>query len=299
MGLHPFVPAELEIALHQRYVVGPEIAVGGQGVVFKARRVRTPEGAATDDEVALKVHLYRSQDLRVQREISAMSKITHPSLARMIENGYCDVAARHAPYVAWEFIEGLTISQQLKIGGRLRESEVLVIGRDVSLAIAEIWQRHIVHGDIKPSNIMLKQSGHAVLIDMGAARYLEQDNSPAARRPFGTEGYLSPEQAKSTKALSSASDVFSLGVVLLECLLGRHPTDHHQTAIEEGILASRYKIPVSTGLLCTLDKMLSVKPVFRPTPIGLSASFERMRQVMEAELATPIRATNNAGEMVS
>jgi eukaryotic-like serine/threonine-protein kinase len=291
MALHPFAPAEVEAALGQRFVVGPEIAVGGQGVVFRASRKFKPDGNATSDEVALKIHLYRSQDIRVQREIDAMAKISHPTLARFIEDGYCDVAGRHAPYVAWEFIDGVTLNDQLKSSGRMRESEVLAIGRDVAAAIAEIWLRRIVHGDIKPSNIMLKNSGNAVLIDLGAARYLEEDNSPAARRPFGTAGYLSPEQAKGTKALSCSSDVFSLGVVMLQCLLGRHPTDHNQIAVEEGILASRYKIAASTGLLCTLDKMLTVRPSFRPTPAGLSSFFTRHLKQMEEDFAVPTRVS--------
>jgi eukaryotic-like serine/threonine-protein kinase len=294
MALHPFAPAEVEAALGQRFLVGPEIAVGGQGVVFKATRKLKPDGTETNDEVALKVHLYRSQDLRVQREIDAMAKISHPTLARFIEDGYCEVAGRRAPYVAWEFIDGMTLSDRLRSGGRLRESEVLAIGRDVSAAIAEVWLRRIVHGDIKPSNIMLKRSGNAVLIDLGAARYLEEDNSPAARRPFGTEGYLSPEQAKGSKALSCSSDIFSLGVVLVECLMGRHPTDHNQIALEEGIRASQYKIAASTGLLCTLDKMLTIRPSFRPTPAGLSSYFQRHLRQMEEDFAVSARVTPKA-----
>jgi serine/threonine-protein kinase len=286
MALHPFDPASVETALGQRYIVGREIAVGGQGVVFKATRIRRPDGAQCEDDVALKIHLFRSQDTRVQREISAMENFTHPTLARMIEHGYCDVAARHAPYVAWEFIEGQTLAQHLKSGGRLRESEVLAIGRDVSSAIAEIWSRRIVHGDLKPSNIMLKNSGDAVVIDLGAARYLEQDNSPAARRPFGTWGYMSPEQFKGTKALSCASDIFSLGVVMLQGLLGRHPADRDQNGLEQGIRASGFKIACSMQLLSTLDKMLSLGPTFRPTPSGLSANFQRMLEKIESEPAT-------------
>jgi eukaryotic-like serine/threonine-protein kinase len=294
MALHPFAPTEVEAALGHRYIVGPEIAVGGQGVVFKATRKIKPDGSETNDDVALKVHLYRSQDIRVQREIDAMAKISHPTLARFIEDGYCDVAARHAPYVAWEFIDGVTLSDRLRSGGRLRESEVLAIGRDVSSAIAEIWLRRIVHGDIKPSNIMLKSDGSAVLIDLGAARYLEEDNSLAARRPFGTAGYLSPEQAKGSKALSCSSDIFSLGVVMLECLMGRHPTDNNQIPLEEGIRASQYKIAASTGLLCTLEKMLTLRPSFRPTPAGLGSYFQRQLRQMEEDFAVSARVAPKA-----
>ncbi len=284
MPEHPFTAAEVEAALGQRYVVDSEVAVGGQGAVFKATRVFRPSGTAANDLVALKLHLHPGQDIRVQREVSAMEKISHPSLARLIEHGYCVVGSRHTRYVAWEFIDGQTLSHKLK-SGRLLESEVLAIGRDVLAAIAEIWSQRIVHGDVKPSNIMLRDSGRSVLIDLGAARHMEQDNSPAARRPFGTRGYLSPEQARGTRDLSCASDVFSLGIVMLQCLTGRHPTDGSQSALAEGIRASALRLPVSVHLIGDLDKMLSARPTFRPSPAGLSSHFQHLQQTIEAQCA--------------
>ncbi len=293
MAVHPFVPADIQDALGRRYIVGPEIAVGGQGVVFRATRAFRPDGTAANDVVALKLHLYPSQDIRAQREITAIENISHPALARLIEHGYCDVAGRRTLYVAWELVEGQTLSDRLK-SGRLLESEVVAMGRDVSAAIAAIWSRRIVHGDIKPSNIILRDSGGAVLIDLGAARHLEEDNSPAARKPFGTRGYFSPEQARGEKALSCASDIFSLGVVMLQSLIGRHPTDYHQSGLAHGFRASGGKFAVSASLLGSLDKMLSERPSFRPTPAGLSSTLQSLQQKMEAEFAMGARGAQKA-----
>ncbi|HTV66474.1 MAG TPA: serine/threonine-protein kinase [Bryocella sp.] len=279
MDPHPFQPADVEAALGQRYIVSSEIAVGGQGAVFGATRISQPDGSPANDLVALKLNLHRNQDIRVQREITAMENISHPNLARLIEHGNCEVGGKPTRYVSWEFIEGQTLSEKLK-SGHLLESEVLAIGRDVLAAIAEIWSRRIVHGDIKPSNIMLRDSGGAVLIDLGAARHLEQDNSPAARKPFGTPGYLSPEQARGTRTLSCASDIFSLGIVMLQCLIGRHPTDYSQNALAEGLRASSGRLPVCVGLVTALDKMLSASPTFRPSPAGLSVHFQRLQRNM-------------------
>lgn len=285
----PFAPADIETALGRRYIVGPQIALGGQGAIFKAIRASRPDGSSACDIVALKLHLYPSQDIRVQREIAAMESISHPNLARLIEHGYCDVAGRHTRYVAWEFVDGQTLSHRLK-SGPLLESDVIAVGRDVSAAIAAIWSHRIVHGDVKPSNIMLRDSGGAVLIDLGAARHLEQDNSPAARKPFGTLGYFSPEQAKGERNLSCASDIFSLGVVMVEALLGRHPTDYHQSPLEEGIRASGGRVAAGIGLVCMLDKMLSARPIFRPIPAQLSTYFQKLLQRMEEESASADRA---------
>jgi serine/threonine protein kinase len=290
---HPFALADVEAALGCRYIIGPEIAVGGQGAVFKATRTSLPDGAATNDVVALKLNLHQNQEIRVQREIAAIENLTDPSLAQLIEHGYCEVAGNRTRYVAWEFVEGQTLAHRLRVGGRLLDSEVLPIGRDVAAAIAAIWSRRIVHGDIKPSNIMLRDSGGAVLIDLGAARHSEQDNTLAARKPFGTLGYFSPEQARG-EMVSCASDVFSLGVVMLECLLGRHPTACQQSGFDEGFRATRFRLGANPGLLGMLDKMLSERQLFRPIPTDLSRYFQRLQQRMEADAAAgaPQRAVS-------
>jgi serine/threonine protein kinase len=193
---------------------------------------------------------------------------------------------------------------------------VLAIGRDVSAAIAEIWLQHIVHGDIKPSNIMLRNSDgsvgsimvgsvdSAVLIDLGAARYLDQDNirtlrpsrypadTAATLKPLRTLGYSSPDQIRGEKALSCASDVFSLGVVMLQCLLGRHPTDCDEGALADGIQASGCRVAASAGLLRVLDRMLSPLPAFRPNPAELTRRFQSLRQAILANYEGDARITS-------
>ncbi len=293
MDVHPFEPADIEAALGHRYAVGREIAIGGQGVIFKATRISQADGSAANDVVALKLNLHPYQESRVEREITTVENISHPSLARLIEHGYCEVAGSRTRYVAWEFVEGQTLSHRLRIGGRLLDADVLPLGRDVAAAIAAIWSRRMVHGDIKPSNIMLRESGGAVLIDLGAARDSEHDNTIAARRPFGTWGYFSPEQARG-EMVSCASDIFSLGVVMLECLLGRHPTAHHQNGLDEGFRATSFKLGANPSLLGMLDKMLSERSTFRPIPGDLSRYFQSLLQRMEAESATGAPAPRKA-----
>ena len=307
-----FVPADIEAALGRRYIVGPEIAAGGQGVVFRATRTFRPDGAATNDVVALKLLFDRRRNDRVPPEVTAAENFSHENLAGLIEHGYCDVAGRNTRYLAWEFITGQPLSLLLR-NGPLLESEVLAIGRDVSTAIAQIWSRRIVHADIKPSNIMIRNSGEdirfgsvsrAVLIDLGAARYLDQDKISTlrplerrerrVRKPFGTWGYFSPEQIRGTSALTCASDVFSLGVVMLQCLLGHHPTSYDQTALADGFRASQARVAASVGLLSALDTMLWPLPAVRPNPAQLSQRFESLRRTMQEEFAKGARAPMKA-----
>ena len=296
-----FVPEEIEAALERRYVVGPNIATGGQGTVFRATRKSMPDGTPSDELVALKLYFDPTQALRVQREVTAMENMSHPNLARLLEHGYCYVSGRKMLYIAYEFIEGQSLKQRLKNGGRMRESEVLPIGRDISAAIAVLWSHRIVHGDIKPGNIMLRETGGAVLIDLGILRFVEEDRAtrplrpidrfaPVLVRPWGTPGYLSPEQARGER-LSCASDIFSLGIVLLECLQGWHPTNQDQRALANGTTASGRRIDVSTAFLSVLDKMLLQVPRERGRLSKLSGYFEMLQQKNEQKFASAYQQT--------
>ena len=301
-----FVPADIEAVLTSATSLVPRLLLW-PGSRFRATRTSQPDWHNQSDIVALKLHFDRRKNSRIQREMTAMEKLSHPNLARLIEHGDFSVASRHTRYAAWAFIEGLPLSAQLK-AGPLLESEVLAIGRDVSSAIAQIWSQGIIHGDIKPSNIMLRNSAgyvmvgsvdNAVLIDLGAARYLDQDNTRtlkpsrhpeqsdrrAAVQHFGTWGYFSPEQIRRAKVLSCASDVFSLGIVLLQCLLGRHPSDYDQATLADGIQASGSKLAASAGLVEMLDKMLSPLPASRPNPAELTRRFQALLQTMQAKFA--------------
>jgi len=191
-------------------------------------------------------------------------------------------------------------------GGRLLESEVLPIGRDIANAIAALWSQRIVHGDIKPSNIMLRNSGGAVLIDLGILRSFDEENiakdlrpvdhfAPEQLRPWGTLGYFSPEQARGER-LTCASDIFSLGVVMLEALQGRHPTNFDQRALTNGIQAGGRGLDVSTGLLSVLDQMLLATPRARGKLVKLSGYFLQLQEKLEAEFA---RGTYSPGKAQS
>ncbi len=303
--VYRFVPSEVEAALGHRYILGTELGTGGQGTVYRARRRARADGSLANDDVALKLHLYTSEKSRVEREIGATADVSHPNLARLLEFGFCDIGDRHTPYLAWDFIEGRPLGIHLN-NGPLLESEVLAIGRDICKAIAEIWSKHIVHGDIKPSNVMLRSSSgyimtgsvmQAVLIDLGAATYLDLDIERSLRprhlepgsgspthESMGTRGYFSPEQYSGIRTLTCASDIFSLGVVLTQCLIGRHPTNRDQDALAKGIRASKLKPSASRGLRHALDEMLQQHPASRPQPAELSRRFETLRMTIVSDM---------------
>jgi serine/threonine protein kinase len=124
---------------------------------------------------------------------------------------------------------------------------------------------------------MVRADGSAVLIDLGGARHLDNTTITALGTTFGTFGYFSPEQYRAEHALTSASDVFTLGVVLLECLLGRHPTSFDQTQLAISPPSSTAVVPnVRKELREVIDRMLQVRASFRPSLTFLREKFDSL-----------------------
>jgi serine/threonine protein kinase len=273
MPANPFDRTVVEAALGGRFQVLNEIRVGGQGAVFRATRTRTTTNEQCNDPVALKLHLDPKQDVRVEREIKAMEGVSDHCLSRLVEHGICQIGGTPTRYIAWGFIEGEALDTRLA-AGPLDEQTVVRMAGDVSLAISAIWKKRIVHRDVTPKNIILRSTGGAVLIDLGGARHLDETSVTAMGSTFGTVGYFSPEQYRAERALTSASDVFSLGVVLEQSLSGQHPTsfDQHRLAINPP--PCKDVAPITTPALCdVIDRMLSIRAAFRPSVDELVAFF--------------------------
>ena len=202
------------------------IAAGGMGEVYRARRADD----AFDKQVAIKVihaHLVSPRLLeRFQAERQALANLEHPNITRLLDGGTTDDGL---PYLVMEFVPGEPIDracdrQRMSVRGRL-ELILTVCG-----AVQEAHRNLIVHRDLKPSNILVNDAGDVKLLDFGIARLLEEDGGTMAPaltvtglRAFTPE-YASPEQVRG-EAVTTASDVYSLGVVLYELLCGRRPCD--------------------------------------------------------------------------
>ena len=205
------------------YQIIQQIGAGGMGEVYRAVRA--------DDqyrqEVALKV-VRVGQDSgqvihRFRNERQILASLEHPNIARLLDGGTTEEGL---PYLVMEMIEGVPIgefcdSHKLSIPDRLR----LFI--KVCSAVQYAHQRLIIHRDIKPSNILVTADGTPKLLDFGIAKVLgsdllgQQDHTLTVYRVL-TPGYASPEQIKD-EPMTTASDVYSLGVVLYELLTGSSP----------------------------------------------------------------------------
>ena len=209
------------------YQIVSVIARGGMGLVFKSLRA----DREFNKEVAIK--LVRDADRnnqlieRFKAERQILASLDHPNIARLIDGGSSEAGW---PFLVMEYVDGVPITEfatrkQLNIAARLD------LFRKACAAVHFAHQRLVVHRDLKPSNILVTQAGELKLLDFGIAKILEvvpQHGSSAPTLLAMTPAYASPEQVKG-ETITTASDVYSLGVVLYELLTGHSPYKSKQT----------------------------------------------------------------------
>lgn len=211
-------------------IVGPyrilkQIGAGGMSTVWLAERAFD----GFTKQVALKrlptFLRHPAHEKRMQREAAILAKVDHPNIARFLD---ASIASDDAPYIVLEFIDGESITSYCdRLRMNVRDRVKLMI--DVCEAVAFLHQHAIVHRDIKPSNIMVDGQGNVKLLDFGIAKLLGDDGSDSDDAFFThssanafTPEFASPEQI-SGKTLTTATDVYSLGVLLYRLLTGSRP----------------------------------------------------------------------------
>jgi serine/threonine protein kinase len=214
------------------YDILRELGRGGMGVVYQARDTRLgrlvalkfpPPGAASDPR--------RLE--RFRREARAAGALNHPAVCTLHDVG----ESEGRPFLVLEFVEGQTL--RALVGARPDFAQLVPLFLQVAEALRVAHAAGIVHRDIKPDNLMVRPDGYVKVLDFGLARLLpgpaDPPLEPLPGRPgpagvadtdpgmlVGTAGYMSPEQARG-EPVGSASDIFSLGIVLYELATGRHP----------------------------------------------------------------------------
>ena len=197
------------------------IGQGGMGLVYRAER----SDGLYEREVALKIirsGLDRETlERRFEAERHALARLEHPNIARLYDAGIDDAGR---PYVVMEYVDGAPIDQYCD-AHRLGLDERMDLFEQVGDAMHYAHQNLVLHRDLKPSNILVTEAGQVKLLDFGLAKLLEPDEpteQTQTRHRVLTPQYASPEQIRG-EALSTASDVYSLGVVLYQLLTGRRP----------------------------------------------------------------------------
>ena len=203
--------------LSGRYRLDEKIGAGGMSTVYRARDM------TLERDVAVKLmHREIAADSdhleRFRREARAVAQLSHPYIVNVIDAG----EDQGRPYIVFEYVQGETLKDRIRRLGRLPVAEAVAYADEIARALGYAHQRHIVHRDVKPQNVLIDAEGSAKVTDFGIARTLDQDGLTADGRVLGTTDYVSPEQALGHK-VTGQSDLYSLGIVLFEMLAGEVP----------------------------------------------------------------------------
>src|ERR1043166_866452 len=258
--------------LDAEYEILEELGRGGMAIVFKAKEKEL------EREVAIKVlpfSLAFDKEFveRFQREARTSAKLEHPSISPIYRVG----KSGRVIYFVMKFLRGKPLSSVLAARSTLPPAEIRQILVQVARALAYAHKSGIVHRDIKPDNIMFDEHGLAVVTDFGIAKAASGGKLTGTGMSIGTPHYMSPEQARA-QALDGRSDIYSLGVVAFQCLVG-HVSFDGEDSFSIGYKHIMDEIP--TPPLETYDKR---------------QLFEIIRKMMAK---TPAQRFQNADELIS
>jgi eukaryotic-like serine/threonine-protein kinase len=252
--------------LSGRYRLDAQIGAGGMSTVYRAF------DTVLERQVAIKL-LHREiaadadQIERFRREARAVAQLNHPHVVGVIdagesephdESGFREPVAM--PYIVFEYVEGETLKQRIRRTRGLPIPEAVAYAIEIARALEAAHDRHIVHRDVKPQNVLIDDEGTAKVTDFGIARSLTEEGLTADGRVLGTTDYVSPEQALGHD-VGPQSDLYSLGVVLFEMLTGDVPF-HGDNQVTVAMKHVREELPdvqlrrpeVSSALAAIVDR---------------------------------------------
>src|SRR5688500_16642006 len=242
--------------LSGRYRLDAQVGAGGMSTVYRAF------DQVLERRVAVKLmHREIAQDSdqleRFRREARAVAQLSHPHIVGVIDAGEDDAR----PYIVFEYVEGETLKDRIRRCGRLQIDEAIAYASESARALGAAHAASIVHRDIKPQNVLIDEEGMAKVTDFGIARSLEEEGLTADGRVLGTTDYVSPEQALGHD-VDGQSDIYSLGIVLYEMLVGDVPF-HGENQVSVAMKHVREDLPdvqvmrpeVSARLAAVIDRM--------------------------------------------
>jgi len=284
-----------------RFEILESIGSGGMGEVYRAldtdlRRhiaIKCIAGRRLGSPAAVAAFI---------REARMASALNHPGIVTIYEV----IRTSDTVAIAMELAEGVTLRKLC--GAAQPAARVIAWGRQIADALAASHAAGLIHRDLKPENLILRHDGFVKTLDFGLARHHTDATEPDDERVAGTLRYMSPEQARGTAALTPATDVFSLGVVLYELAAGVHPFApegrNNTTLSVAGAIAGR-AVPPPSSIVPSLPRafdslvlrMLDKDPLRRPTAEAVTAALRslparriRRRGVMAGSILAAILA---------
>jgi serine/threonine protein kinase len=281
------LPSPMPPAFVGRYAVRELLGSGGMADVYLATDTQLGR------DVAVKVfraeHDTAADRLRREREIQLLGELNHLGLVGIYDAGFLPPDQGSRRFIVMELVRGRAMSHRLG-SGAMTPRQVADIGAQMADALAYVHGRQVVHRDIKPENILLSDEpayGYtltAKLADFGVAQFMDGTRLTGDGSIMGTAAYIAPEQARGAEA-GPASDVYSLGLVLLEALRGER--EYSGTPIEAA-LARLHRAPVIPEELSDewrdlLAAMTASEPEHRPTAHDVAATLRDIIRTMIAD----------------
>ncbi|MDQ0580535.1 protein kinase domain-containing protein [Streptomyces rishiriensis] len=252
------------------YRIVDRIGSGGMGVVYLGR-------SRSGREVAVKVvHAQYAEDkvfrARFRQEIDAVRKVSGAFTAPVVD---ADPEAVR-PWMATQYVPGLALSARIRVAGPLKGAELRRLALGLAEALRDIHRAGVVHRDLKPSNVLMAQDGPRV-IDFGISRATENPTLTETGHAIGTPPFMSPEQFKDARSVGPASDVFSLGALLVFAATGRGPFDADSPYLTAWrVMHEEPKVDaVAEPLRAVLTRCLAKDAADRPGLEELAGEFAR------------------------
>ena len=230
-----------------RYSLLNKLGEGGMGAVFHARDTKLdravavkmlPAGSTPDGDAVV----------RFQREAKALARLAHPGIIQAFDSG--DEGGR--PFLVMELVEGQSLAAVLGDQGRVTPARAADFAYQAALALHHAHQSGLVHRDVKPSNLLLSADGRVRLLDLGLARFLQdQIGDGALTREgvgMGTPDYAAPEQFRDAHKADTRSDIYALGCTLYHLIAGHVPFPGW--SLPEKVTAHETKEPTPLEELC-------------------------------------------------
>jgi len=277
-----------------RYEIDGVIGHGSMGVVYRARdpvigrelavkTIRLSESAVAESPESKE---------RFARELRAAGILSHPNIVTVYDAG--NLSEDSAAYMAMEYVEGRSLRERIRPGERMRSEDALDLALQVARALDYAHARGIVHRDVKPGNILIREDGLAKLADFGIARFGPSDVTKEGGS-VGSPSYVAPEVLRG-EPVDGRADLFSLGVVLYEVLTGARPFQSETLpGLYHQILSSSPVPPASIGPEIPAEwdavilKLLAKRPSDRYAEAGdLLEDLRRLERGLPAVIAAGV-----------
>ncbi len=268
------------------FLIEKELGSGAMGAVFLARFKDTKQRVAIKI-ISPSISTNENALARFQREADILKQLRHPHIVRLLATG----KYQKSPFYAMEFVEGESLDHVIARRDRLSWEEVVDLGIQLCDALQHAHDHGIVHRDLKPSNLMVLADNTVKLTDFGIAKDLDQTELTGTNCTVGTAAYMSPEQCKGERNITSQSDLYSMGVMFYELVTGRKPfkaestmemfIQHVNGTVER---PSRYALEIPVWLDNLICQLLEKKPEDRPLNASMvKQSLSEIREKVEAQ----------------